>query len=878
MKAKSMHHSMFGRTLALLLTAAMLFGLLSGVGVSAYADEEDVLNITSQDEFDAFVSDVNTNKNLYTGITVNLLCDVNTKTPIGTASIKFAGTFDGNGHTVTAAISGTTYQGLFAYNNGTIKNLILEGTVSGSMYCGGIAGNNSGTIDSCINNAKCDFTGSYVGGIVGFNGKTGSVTNCINNGAVTTTTAAGFCGGIAGGNSGTVENCYNTGKIGNSTKSFAIMGSGVGTVTNCFYLEGSANDDKAAVKTDAEMKSAEFATAMGDGFAKDPNGGYPVLKWQIDESGEPHEHTWNDGEVTKEATVDEEGVMTYTCTVCGETKTEAIPVVFPFEYTIENNAVTITKYIGTAAIVEVPAEIEGCPVTSIAKGAFGTNTVITEVKLPESVKSIGQAAFTGCSKLEKINLEAVTEFAPYTFLGCSSLDNVVLNDEITTLPVYMFSECSSLSNIKLPAKLTALSNHLFDACESLKTLDIPNSVTLIDRCAFEEAGIATLIIPASVTEIGDYAFEKCENLTSVTLGENVEKMGSLVFWDCKGLKAVVFNDKLTSIPVGTFFGCSALESVTLGKGITAIESNAFKNCTALKDIEIGREVSSIGENAFAGCTVTIHGYTDSTAFTYAKANEINFTCIEHSFGDWEVTQEASCNEKGIETRTCPCGEAEKREIATLEHTWNDGEVTKEAAVAVEGEKTYTCTVCGEKRTEAIEALHFDDVKVDAWYHDAVHYCAQEGLFNGVSATTFAPNAKMTRAMFVTVLYRMAGSPDVSGMEMPFTDVKAGWAYDAIVWAYNNGITKGMTATTFAPNAEISRAQLVTMLYRAEGSPAVSGAADFADAGSFAAWSADAIAWASANGIVNGYKDNTFKPNNTATRAEMATIMYNMIKA
>ena len=144
---------------------------------------------------------------------------------------------------------------------------------------------------------------------------------------------------------------------------------------------------------------------------------------------------------------------------------------------------------------------------------------------------------------------------------------------------------------------------------------------------------------------------------------------------------------------------------------------------------------------------------------------------------------------------------------------------------------------------------------------------------GMTTDTFAPDATMTREMFATVIYRMAGTPSVEGMTMPFTDVPTtGYAYNAILWAYNNGVVKGTSDTTFAPGDSITRAQTVTMLYRYAKSPEVSGTLSFTDASAVADWAADAVLWASQNEIVSGYPDGSFGPDNTATRAQMAKIL------
>ena len=180
-----------------------------------------------------------------------------------------------------------------------------------------------------------------------------------------------------------------------------------------------------------------------------------------------------------------------------------------------------------------------------------------------------------------------------------------------------------------------------------------------------------------------------------------------------------------------------------------------------------------------------------------------------------------------------------------------------------------CKNCGE-----YVPFPFTDVPKTAWCRADVEYVWQHGIMKGISTTKFGPDTKMTRAMFVTVLYRMEGSPSVEGMQIPaFTDIGAKWCYDAIIWAYNAGVTLGKTATTFAPNDSITRAEIVTMVYRYSGSPTVSGVPNFTDAASVGAWARDAIIWATSVGVVNGYTDGSFGPNKTALRSEMAAMLH-----
>ena len=206
------------------------------------------------------------------------------------------------------------------------------------------------------------------------------------------------------------------------------------------------------------------------------------------------------------------------------------------------------------------------------------------------------------------------------------------------------------------------------------------------------------------------------------------------------------------------------------------------------------------------------------------------------------------------------------------HCSECGEVLSKAEVIPATGHTYehkVCTACGYE-----VAFPFTDVKKTDWCYNDVKYVWQYDIMLGTSDTRFSPSSKMTRAMFVTVLYRLEGSPDITGMQVPaFTDIDI-WAHDAIVWAYNVGVTNGKTATSFDPNASITRAEIVAMLYRYAGSPDVSGSLNgFTDASSIGAFARNAVIWATTLGVVNGYKDGSFGPNRTAQRSEMAAMLH-----
>ena len=168
---------------------------------------------------------------------------------------------------------------------------------------------------------------------------------------------------------------------------------------------------------------------------------------------------------------------------------------------------------------------------------------------------------------------------------------------------------------------------------------------------------------------------------------------------------------------------------------------------------------------------------------------------------------------------------------------------------------------------------FVDVPADAYYHDAVLWAAENGITGGVDDIHFAPNASCTRAQAVTFLWRVAGSPVPKTTVMPFADVKAGSYYhDAVLWAVENGITKGTSDTTFSPNATCTRAQIVTFLWRSQKFPAADGVNPFTDVAADTYYTG-AVLWAAENGITGGTTATTFSPNNDCTRAQIVTFLF-----
>ena len=249
------------------------------------------------------------------------------------------------------------------------------------------------------------------------------------------------------------------------------------------------------------------------------------------------------------------------------------------------------------------------------------------------------------------------------------------------------------------------------------------------------------------------------------------------------------------------------------------------------------------------------------AFT-AQASAAGKNQVELLYADASVQPAKTPVARLTFTRTAQTGDSVDLTIRQTEA----GSETVEKEQTVTVELGHTCP-----------SAKFEDVDEKAWYHLDVDYVVQNGLMIGMDETHFAPNVNMTRAQMVTILYRMAGSPETKAA-LPFTDVENGRFYTkAVAWAYENEIVKGMTDTLFVPNAPVTREQMVTFFARFASFQGMDvtckgDLSDFTDAGAVSPFAVKAMTWAYENGLIRGMGDGTVGPKGNSTRAQVAAIL------
>lgn len=225
-----------------------------------------------------------------------------------------------------------------------------------------------------------------------------------------------------------------------------------------------------------------------------------------------------------------------------------------------------------------------------------------EYIIPESVTSIGQYAFSKCSRPISVTIPgSFTEIGYRAFAEFSGLTSVTIPESVMEIGSSAFYGCYGLTSMTIPNSVTKIDEDAFYGCSGLSSVTIPNSVNSIGSSAFYGcSGLTSVSIGNSVTAIGRYAFYNSTGLKSVSIGNSVTSIGFMAFYNCSDLTSVTIPNSVTTIDEEAFYGCSSLTSVTIGNSITKISNEAFGGCTAMTEVILPPSVKQIGASAFAG--------------------------------------------------------------------------------------------------------------------------------------------------------------------------------------------------------------------------------------------------------------------------------------
>ena len=574
-------------------------------------------------------------------------------------------------------------------------------------------------------------------------------------------------------------------------------------------------------------------------------------------------------------------------------------------------------------------------VTAIGDLAFESCKALTAAPIPETVTEIGASAFTGCTALTDVTIPAGVNTIPEDcFRGCTALTDIDLPGTVTHVGHNAFTGCTALKDVRCYGAAPAVEPgnseaHSFEpATVTIHynpamnwTLDADGKwqgYTVSDKgaCLHTDYGTTERTVPATCGKAGRVD-TICDNCGEVVSTRELPPTGAHVWGN-----GVVTTAPTETTPGVRTYTCSGCDQ-TRTEAIPATGAHDYRftktfaptctdggydlyTCSGCGATERRNLTDAAGHKWDGGTvttaptettpgvrtrTCTVCGQTRTETIPATGAHDYRFT----------KTFAPTCTDGGYDLYTCSgCGATERRNLTDAAgHKWDGGTVTTAPTETTPGVRTYTCTVCSQTRTEAIPAtgastctggpscpsygLH-DVAGPDYWAHKGIDYCVRNRLMSGVGAGTFSPDTACTRAQIVKILYNLSGNQtDYSYYYLPFTDVAPGaWYYNAVAWAYCNDVTSGTSATTFTPNAAITRQQLVTFLYRytVKYAPEFTGNAApisaFPDAGSVANWAYAAMSWAVGNGLIKGNAHDNgldyLDPNGSATRAQTATII------
>lgn len=524
---------------------------------------------------------------------------------------------------------------------------------------------------------------------------------------------------------------------------------------------------------------------------------------------------------------------------------------------------------GAITHLEVPGSVD-----SIGYRAFDNCDSLTEITLPDSVLKLEDFCFEDCDSLTSIELPQNLEIIEFGAFRNSALTSIEIPQSVREIHGSAFRDCTALRKIILPDAVEVLGESCFEGCTLLTSLDLPESLTEIAWSLVRESGIVECVIPENVREIGYHAFRDCAALERVVIPGDVHIMGEYVF----------DNAPLVTV--------SCWEN-------TAAHRYCLENGTnyVLMDEDPEEPVYNVGLLPSVNGTVVVSAETSRkdryVSFDFAadegyEAEKLVVWYDSSVEPDLALSMEdedtagfymPGCDVL-IEVRFASTDpEPTEPEPEPHVHDYAEGEVIRYPTSTQEGLRELVCTGCGEKTTATIP-VHtnpFTDLKEGAFYYESVLWAANWGVANGMSEGVFAPDAACTRGQVVTFLWRAMGCPEPEHSVNPFTDVQPGsYCYEAVLWAVEQGITKGRSESVFDPGGICDRGQVVTFLYRCAGSPVVSDdALEFADVQS-GRFYFDAVRWAVAEGITKGTAATAFSPEKPCTRGQVVTFLYRSI--
>ena len=879
-------------------------------------------------------------------------------TPIGNLGNGYTGTFDGKGHTISGLyinsnaryaglFSNARYAGLFGYigEGGTVKNLTLSNSyirISHSdtdtiryFSVGGICGyNNGGTITGCSNSGDVTGsnvigTGDYIGGICGEN--RGSISDCSNSGNVTGTSSLERVGGICGENRGSISDCSNSGNVtGTSSNDVTYVGGICGSnrnndssITNCSNSGNISSSGKNFVGGICGENYGSIINCSNSG---------PV-------TGSDYSYVggicgYNQGTIQNccnsvKATATVTGSIICVGGICGVND----------EGTITNcsNSGNVTGTSSLERVGGICGDNDGGTITncywldSAAGAGIGNDSGGATQKSEDEYKS-GEVAWllnqwSGDGVLNG-KVWAMGENG-YPVLNAKS-DNIVVKltfdantGNTEDHSIYYANAGAVLPSVKEPVRTgytfagwnTKADGSGAPAPATTPDADITfyaqwekaaytvmlntNGGTIADGKGVTNYtyGTATALPTAQDITRAGYIFAGWYNNEALE-GDAVtaipaDATGDKEYWakwTAKQTPPPTIPPTVSEKTIDAIGDADPGETVTvdLSSGSTKLDKEVFETLAG-RDVTL---VVDLGD----GLSWTVNGsdipedadFTDIDMGVTMNSDGIPVDIINAITGERSSVQITLAHDGAFGftmTLTAPLGAENAGYWANLYYFDEDANaMTFETAAPIGSDGSVSLALSHasqyaiviDDHNHGIVTLPFTDVSEGDWFYDPVCFVYSQGLMTGTSATTFEPNISLSRAMLVAVLHRLEGSPAASGGD--FTDVADGdWYAQAVNWAASVGVVNGFDDGTFQPNTAITREQLAAILmnyaqYKGQDVSARATLDTYNDAAAISSWANDVMSWAVAEGLLTGVTNDQLQPQGNATRAQVAAIL------
>ncbi len=587
-----------------------------------------------------------------------------------------------------------------------------------------------------------------------------------------------------------------------------------------------------------------------------------------------------------------------------------------FEYIVladsDEKSIRITAYSGKENNLAVPSEIDGYKVADIDDFVFAGSS-LESIVLPESLNILRGSNFYHCYSLKSVtvlnrncklqNLDLSINTVLCGYVGSTAYQYAIASkyrfgdiesgfeyrleaDNTMTVTGYFGKD----SEITIPSVINDYNvrniefyfNNMCRLSDTVESVILQQGITKIGDYAFQEcSSIKKIEIPDSVVELGDYAFIGCGKIADINIPDSVVKIGEQVFNTCVSLKSITIPASVTDIGFGILQGCFNLESIIVDENNKVYDSR--ENCNAI--------VKTASNEIIEACVNT--------------TIPSSVTAIGNGAFGWRLVPETiiiPANITKIEAQAFACGPLKeviilnsKCDINNFVYPPNSGGAqayTFETDVIIHGYKNSTAQIYADTHgNKFVEILHqvqkkFADLKGFETYNDYVEYTSINNSFiagtNPPKYTLFSPKTPITRAMFVAILYRMAGNPYDGAnpyTSNPFSDISpSAYYYNAACWALDEGITN---QKTFKPNNNVTREQTARFLYAYAESKGLLGdeaykkvdLTGYPDYDAVHSWAVEPLQWANYNDMITGTQQGYINPQGATQRIHATRILY-----